>query len=72
MKVVATKVAFFNGRRVRAGDELDVPSGMKGSWFAPVSAPEAKAAKEKPAKPEPKALSQLTAENAKLFNDVLA
>lgn len=72
MKVVAIKVAFFNGRRVRAGDELDVPSGMKGSWFAPVSAPEAKAAKEKPAKPEPKALSQLTAENAKLFNDVLA
>lgn len=72
MKIVATKTAFYNGRRVRPGAELDVPQGLKGSWFAPVASPEAKAAKEKPAKPEPKALSELGSENAKRFNDVLA
>ena len=70
MKVVAIKVAFFNGRRVRAGDELDIPQGMKGSWFVATGTIEAKAAKEKPAKPEPKALSELGNADAKRFVDV--
>ncbi len=72
MKVVAIKPAFYNGRRVRVGTELEVPQGLKGSWFAPVAAPEAKAAKEKPAKADPKALSELGNAEAKKFNDVLA
>lgn len=72
MKIVAIKPAFYNGRRVRVGDELDIPQGTKGSWFAPAAAPEAKAAKEKPAKPEPKALSELGTADAKKFTDVLA
>lgn len=72
MKIVAIKVAFYNGRRVRVGDELEVPQGTKGSWFAPVASAEAKATKEKPAKQEPKALSELSGENAKKFTDVLA
>jgi|DEB19_MinimDraft_2_1074335.scaffolds.fasta_scaffold00834_6 hypothetical protein len=72
MKVVAIKVAFFNGRRVRAGEELDVPQGTKGSWFVATDSKEAQATKAKPAKAEPKALSELGAENAKKFTDVLA
>lgn len=72
MKIVAIKVAFYNGRRVRVGDELDIPQGTKGSWFAPLDSAAAKATKEKPAKPEPKALSELGSENAKKFTDVLA
>lgn len=72
MKIVAIKPAFYNGRRVRVGDELDIPQGTKGSWFAPVASAEAKTAKEKPAKAEPKALSELGNDSAKKFNDVLA
>ena len=72
MKVVAAKVAFYNGRRVRVGDELDIPQGTKGSWFVATGSIEAKVAKEKPAKPEPKALSELGADKAKTFNDALA
>lgn len=72
MKIVAIKPAFYNGRRVRVGDELDIPQGMKGSWFAATATIEAKAAKEKPAKPEPKALSQLGSDKAKSFIDINA
>lgn len=72
MKVVAIKTAFYNGRRVRVGDELDIPQGLKGSWFASAASAEAKSAKEKPAKAEPKALSELGSAEAKKFNDVLA
>lgn len=73
MKIVAIKPAFYNGRRVRVGQELDIPQGSKGSWFAAVASIEAKAAKEKPAaKQEPKALSELGNADAKKFNDVLA
>lgn len=72
MKIVAIKVAFYNGRRVRVGDELDIPQGTKGSWFAPVDSADAKGAKAKPAKDEPKALSELGSAGAKKFTDVLA
>lgn len=75
MKIVAIKPAFYNGRRVRVGDELDIPQGVKGSWFAATETLEAKTAKdskEKPAKPEPKALSELGKAEAKKFTDVLA
>ncbi len=71
MKIVAIKPAFYNGRRVRVGDELEIPQGLKGSWFAPVASTEAKAAKVKPsAKPEPKALSEMGRSDAKSFTDV--
>ncbi len=72
MKVTAIKPAFFNGRRVRLGDELDVPQGLKGSWFALVASPEAKAAKVAPVKQETKALSQMGAAAGKSFIDVHA
>lgn len=72
MKITAIKPAFYNGRRVRVGDELDIPEGTKGSWFAPVASPEAEAAKPKAkAKQEPKALSELGTADAKKFTDVL-
>jgi hypothetical protein len=72
MKIVAIKPAFYNGRRVRVGDELDIPQGTKGSWFAPVASSEADKAKVKPGKDVPKALSELGVEKAKSFTDVLA
>jgi len=37
VKVVAIKEAFYNGRRVRVGTELEVPEGIKGSWFVPAA-----------------------------------
>lgn len=72
MKIVAIKPAFYNGRRVRPGDELDVPSGLKGSWFVASDSGEAKAAKAKPAKEAPKALSEVGNAGVKSFNDVIA
>jgi hypothetical protein len=56
MKIKATQPAFFNGSRVRVGQELDVPSGMKGSWF--VRTEEYKAPAEKKAK-APSTLSEM-------------
>lgn len=44
MKVRATKIGFYIGRR-RAGDVFDVPEGAKASWFEPVAGP------KPPAKP---------------------
>lgn len=56
MKIKATQPAFFNGSRVRVGQELDVPTGMKGSWF--VRTEEYKAPVEKKAK-APSTLSEM-------------
>lgn len=68
MKVIVTKPAFYEGSRVRPGAELDVPDDLKGSWFAKVDTPEAKTVKAaKPAKVEPKALSQLNKGGDKTF-----
>ena len=78
MKIVAIKPAFYNGRRVRVGDELDIPQGLKGSWFAATATIEAKQAKvekaekAKPTKDVPKALSELGTAAAKSFNETLA
>lgn len=72
MKIVAIKPAFYNGRRARVGQELDIPQGMKGSWFASTGSVEAKATKVKPTKDVPKALSELGTANTSSFTDVLA
>lgn len=58
MKVKALQAGFFNGSRVRAGQDFEVPAGTKGSWFVPLE--EFKApAKAKPAKARPETLSEL-------------
>ena len=57
MKIKATQPAFFNGSRVRVGQELDVPTGMKGSWF--VRAEEYKAPTAPKQKVQPKTLSEI-------------
>lgn len=74
MKVIAIKPAFYNGSRVRVGDEVDVPEGLKASWFATAEvikaqaiAKVAKHAKATSAKAEPKALSQAGKDEAKTF-----
>lgn len=64
MKVIAIKPAFFNGARVRVGDEIEVPSTMKASWFTSVEAVAPAPAKPKAA---PKALSQVGKEDSKTF-----
>ena len=56
MKVKAIQPAFFNGSRVRVGQELDVPSGMKGTWF--VRTEDFKEPAKK-GKPQPATLSEL-------------
>ena len=70
MKVVATSLAFYKGSRVRPGAELEVPDTLKGSWFAKLDAPEAKAAKAPKPKTEPRALSELPKGEGKTFVEV--
>lgn len=74
MKVLALEFGFFNGSRIRKGQEFEVPAGTKASWFTPVDSEAAKAAKEtkakeaKAPKKEQKALSEMGKEEAKSFN----
>lgn len=70
MQVRALQAGFFGGRR-RAGDVFEVPEGTKGKWFAPVGETKAPAA-AKPAKQEPKALSQLGKNQPQSMTQVLA
>lgn len=70
MKVVAIKLAFFEGSLVQPGDQVEVPANFKAAWCAPVDSGEAKAAKPKPTKEVPRALSQTGKEVAKSFIDV--
>ena len=70
MQVTAIKPAFHDGRRVRVGDLVDVPETLKASWFAKNDTPAAKAAKARPVKETPKALSELGGAKAKTFNEV--
>lgn len=68
MKVTAIKPAFFNGARVHAGDVIDVPEGLKASWFVPAdSVKAAKPAAKTAAKAAPQALSQAGKDEAKTF-----
>jgi hypothetical protein len=69
MKVVVTATAFYKGSRVRPGTELEVPDTLKGTWFAKVDAPEAKAAKAPKPKTEPRALSEMPKGDGKTFID---
>jgi hypothetical protein len=69
MKVTAIKPAFYNGTRVRVGDEMELPNDFKGSWFVKSETVEAaKAVKDaKPSRPQPKALSQVGKGEDKTF-----
>lgn len=73
MKVLALEFGFFNGSRIRKGQEFEVPAGTKASWFTPVDSEAAKAAKEpkakntKDPKKEQKTLSEVGKEEAKSF-----
>ena len=68
MQVKAITTAFYRGARVRPGVILDVPADLKGSWFVKLEdAPKA----AKPAKQEPKALSELVKDESKSFTDAM-
>lgn len=62
MKVRAIQTAFHDGRRVRPGEELDVPDTLVASWFVRADG----LAPAEPARParraRPVALSQLAKE----------
>lgn len=47
MRVIADKMGFFRGSRVRPGEVFDVPEGTTGKWFSPAPA-ESKAAEAEP------------------------
>lgn len=57
MKVKALQNGFFNGSRVRAGQEFEVPDGAKASWF--VALGEYKAPAKAKAKAQPATLSEI-------------
>ena len=63
MRVVAHKLAFFRNSRVHPGDVLEVPAGMKASWFKPVA--EAAAPVAPKAEDEPNTLSGISRRKAK-------
>jgi hypothetical protein len=54
MKVRATAIGFYEGRRRYPGDTFKVPDGAKAKWFEPVSAP-VEPAVEAPAPRAPRA-----------------
>jgi hypothetical protein len=68
-RVVATSMGFFEGRRVRPGEELHVPDNFKGSWVAAVGDPAAVAPKPKPAR-EPRTLSEIGRAPVKIASDL--
>lgn len=46
MRVIATKLGFYAGNRIRVGQVFDVPEGTTGKWFQPF------AGTEKPVEPK--------------------
>lgn len=72
MKVKALEAGFYNGNRVRQGQEFEVPEGTKGKWFvalAEVKATESPKAKGK--KAEPQTLSEAAHQDVQGFNEAL-
>jgi predicted transcriptional regulator len=67
MMVRAIQMAFYDGRRVRVGDLVDVPDGYKAAWAVPASEPVAApaAAPRTSRRRESVALSQVARESTK-------
>lgn len=58
MKVQATEMGFKFGRRIRKGEEFDVPEGETAAWFIPVDHVKEQP-KAKPKKADPMTLSEM-------------
>lgn len=58
MKVKALQNGFYNGARIRAGQEFEVADGTKASWFVALTEYK-EPAKAKTTKAQPKTLSEL-------------
>jgi hypothetical protein len=54
MRVIATRMGFYGGTRIREGVAFEVPDGTKGKWFEPAEQAGGDAVK-KPASKKPKA-----------------
>lgn len=57
--VVALESGFYNGSRVRAGTQFDVPDDFTAKWVAAVDTPAAAPPKAKASRSEPRTLSQM-------------
>lgn len=73
MRVQALSMGFYEGQRIRPGQQFSVPEGTKGGWFVPVEAvkapppaPIGRAARGK----GPQALSQMGKEASQSFTEV--
>lgn len=67
MKVIAIREGFFDGHRILAGQEFDVPEGAKASWFTPsgvVAEETAKRVKVEPKGKQARTLSELGKQQA--------
>ena len=72
MKVKALEAGFYNGNRVRQGQEFEVPEGTKGKWFVALAEVKAtEAPKTKGKKAEPQTLSEAAHQDVQGFNEAL-
>lgn len=61
MRVKAIAPGFFDGGRIREGQEFEVPAGTRGAWFVPLDEYRA----PKPSKQrQPVTMSELAKESA--------
>lgn len=61
MRVVATQLGFYDGSLREPGTEFEVPGSFTASWVVPAGSPAGVDARPKPpAKPSPRALSELS------------
>lgn len=74
MRVIASKVGFFGGNRIRVGQVFDVPEGTTGKWFQPYAeAPKsAESKKSEPKKGKDKSGPTTFSEIAKQDGDAQA
>lgn len=67
MRVIATKLGFYRGSRVREGQVFEVPDGLKGKWFKPYVAADSDLSAAKPkrkAKGEPETFGEIARQDA--------
>lgn len=71
MRVIATKIGFYGGARVREGQVFNVPEGTTGKWFRPFveTAKPAESKKSEPKKGKDKSGPTTFSEIAKQDSD---
>lgn len=70
MKVTALRAGFFDGTLIAEGQEFEVPTGTKGSWFVALDGVKAPIKAKAPAKAEAKTLSEIAKAPATAATDI--